>query len=60
MLILVWFKRSLYYLTITTDDVTIGRRDEDFSQGGVLQILSDRDDRMGPNIKTPKNPMPNF
>ena len=28
--------------------------------GGVIWILSDRDDRMGPNIKTPKNPTPNF
>ena len=35
MLILVWFKRSLYYFTITTDDVKIGRRDEDFSQGAT-------------------------
>ena len=24
--------------------------------GGVLRISSDRDDRMGPKIKTPKNP----
>ena len=35
MLTLVWFKRSLYYFSITTDDVTIGRRDEDFSQGAT-------------------------
>ena len=27
---------------------------------GLLLISSDRDDRMGPNIKTQKNPMPNF
>ena len=28
--------------------------------GCVLRILSDRDDRMGANIKTQKDPMPNF
>ena len=48
-------KRSLQSLT------TIGRRDENSSQGGGgLRISSDRDDRIGLNIKTKKNPMPNF
>ena len=28
--------------------------------GGVIWISTDRDDRMGPNIKTLKNPTPNF
>ena len=27
---------------------------------GVIWISSDSDDRMGPNIKTQKNPTPNF
>ena len=28
----------------------------DTTPGGVLQVLRDRDDRMGAKIKTPKNP----
>ena len=41
VLILVWFERSLHSLTIKTDDVTIGRRDEGgnfgFQVTGVIE-----------------------
>ena len=29
---------------------------DNHAPGGILQILSDRDDQMGAKIKTPKNP----
>ena len=58
VLILVWFERSLHSLTIKTDDVTIGRRDEDSCRGrGGTSDFKWQGWSNGANNKTQKNSM---